>query len=112
MSHEDRDDTAVVVRRRGGSFSTMRGALDQRSWVILGGETDETAKRVGGKCRGKIKVRTKCRHRFSDMRTEQDVASPAAAVLERRQRRTGRSREAQAGVFFALVQSKWEVSSK
>jgi hypothetical protein len=38
--------------------------------------------------RGKGKVQTKSAGaRFSDMSTEQDVASPAAAELERRQRR-------------------------
>ena len=43
----------------------------------------------GGKSVGKAEVHTKSAGaRYSDMNTEQDVASPAAAVLERRQRRT------------------------
>ena len=116
MSHEDRDDTAVVVRRRGGSFSTMRGALDQRSWVILGGETDETATEGwgggsvdtwGGECRSLSVEKSKCAqsagtvsatcapsrtwpHRLRPCSSD-DSAAPDAA-------------EAQAGVFFALVQ--------
>ena len=48
------------------------------------------------KGRGKEKVQTKSAGaRFTDMRTEQDVASPAAAVLERRQSRTTQQRRKQ-----------------
>ena len=58
------------------------------------------------KVRGKEKVQTKSAGaRFTDMRTEQDVASPAAAVLERRQS-TEPHDAAEAGASRSRVQRK------
>ena len=60
------------------------------------------------KVRGKEKVQTKSAGaRFTDMRTEQDVASPAAAVLERRQSTEPHdAAEAQAGVECSESESE------
>ena len=50
----------------------------------------------GGECREKGKVQIKSAGaRFSDMSTEQDVASPASAVLERRQSHTTQQKRKQ-----------------
>ena len=55
------------------------------------------------KVRGKEKVQTKSAGaRFTDMRTEQDVASPAAAVLERRQTVWNISRD-YPGILIVLI---------
>ena len=48
----------------------------------------------GGEVSGKVQIKS-AGARFSDMSTEQDVASPASAVLERRQSHTTQQKRKQ-----------------